>query len=226
MKVCNKCNVEKELNEFHKWSRSKDGRKSICKACRSEEGYVERASEEHKEKMRINAEKRKPTEEELKLREEIKKEKASIYNKEYRGKHKDKNKNWRKDNPDRVKEYRKRYTESDKSREHRKRWYKSFKERNPHVLAWRTLLNNTVKRLNTKKDAETIKLLGYSAIELKEHIESLFLDGMSWDNYGKWHIDHIKMLSTFDKDTPIDVINALSNLRPLWESDNCSKKYN
>ena len=39
---------------------------------------------------------------------------------------------------------------------------------------------------------------------------------MSWDNYGEWHIDHIKPLTLFDDNTPIHVVNALSNLQPLW----------
>jgi hypothetical protein len=89
-----------------------------------------------------------------------------------------------------------------------------------------SILNNTLKRLNKNKEDETIKLLGYSAIQLKQHIESLFLEGMSWENYGEWHIDHIKMVSEFDKDTTVDVVNSLDNLRPLWASDNCSRKLN
>jgi len=82
------------------------------------------------------------------------------------------------------------------------------------------------KRLKKNKEDETIILLEYSAIELKEHIESLFLDGMSWDNYGEWHIDHIKMVSDFNEDTPVDIVNSLNNLRPLWAKDNCSRKLN
>jgi hypothetical protein len=77
-------------------------------------------------------------------------------------------------------------------------------------------LNNTLKRLGKKKEGHTIDLIGYSALELKEHIESLFTIGMSWDNYGQWHIDHIKPVSSFDKDTPIKTVNVLSNLQPLW----------
>lgn len=170
------------------------------------------------------------------------KEKLSEYNKEYREENKErlkkqkeeyrsrpevkeKSKKWWLDNPDKKKEYRNNYSK-DKEREHRKKWYKSFKSRKPYVLAWRSILNNTLKRLNKNKEDETIKLLGYSAIQLKQHIESLFLEGMSWENYGEWHIDHIKMVSEFDKDTPVDVVNSLDNLRPLWASDNCSRKLN
>jgi len=39
---------------------------------------------------------------------------------------------------------------------------------------------------------------------------------MNWGNYGEWHIDHIKPVSSFDKTIPINVVNALSNLQPLW----------
>jgi len=46
---------------------------------------------------------------------------------------------------------------------------------------------------------------------------------MCWDNYGDWHIDHIIPVSYFDENTPVSVINALSNLQPLWKLDNLSK---
>jgi hypothetical protein len=105
----------------------------------------------------------------------------------------------------------------------KKRWYKLNKEKNPHVLAWRCILINSLKRFGKQKEDETIKLLGYSAIQLKEYIESLFTEGMSWDNYGGWHIDHIKPVSSYDSDTPVDVVNSLENLQPLWAFDNLSK---
>lgn len=154
------------------------------------------------------------------------KDKILLKKKEYRNKNPNKNKEWREKNPDKVNEYRSKYLKSDKCKEHRRSWYKSIKKRKPYVLAWRSILSNSLKRLNNKKDSETIELLGYSAIELKEHLESLFLEGMSWDNYGEWHIDHIKMVSDFEKDTPLCVVNSLDNLRPLWAKDNCSRKFN
>lgn len=81
---------------------------------------------------------------------------------------------------------------------------------------WRILLRNTITRIGQTKQDKTIKLLGYSALELKEHIDKQFTDGMSWNNYGEWHIDHINPVYTFDKDTSVNIINSLSNLRPLW----------
>lgn len=102
----------------------------------------------------------------------------------------------------------------EKTEKRRKYRYKYNKKSFTHK--WRMLLKNSLKRLGKIKEGKTIDLLGYSATELKEHLESLFTDSMSWDNYGEWHIDHILSVSSFDKDTPINVVNALSNLQPLW----------
>lgn len=71
--------------------------------------------------------------------------------------------------------------------------------------------------------------LPYSEQQFIEHIESLWLDGMDWDNYGVgkdcWSVDHKVPVSHFIKtgETDIAVINALSNLQPLWHSDNMKK---
>lgn len=82
---------------------------------------------------------------------------------------------------------------------------------------------NTIKRLGTSKEGKTNELLGYSALELKEHIEKQFTDGMSWDNWGKWYIDHVKPVSKFDKSEKISIINSLDNLQPLWATENLTK---
>lgn len=73
------------------------------------------------------------------------------------------------------------------------------------------------------------RLVGYSVDELVVHLESKFSPGMSWQNYGRggWHVDHVVPKSVFNYELPTDIdfkrCWALSNLRPLWESDNCSK---
>lgn len=69
------------------------------------------------------------------------------------------------------------------------------------------------------------RLHGYTYEQLKLHIESQFVDGMSWENRSEWHIDHIKPISVFIREGVTDpkIINALSNLQPLWAFDNLSK---
>lgn len=67
----------------------------------------------------------------------------------------------------------------------------------------------------------------YSVDDLVAHIESKFMPGMSWDNMGEWHIDHIKPVAAFDFSSPEDagfkLCWALDNLQPLWASDNIMK---
>lgn len=91
-----------------------------------------------------------------------------------------------------------------------------YRKKIKHIGVWRSILKSTIKRMNGKKNDKTIELLGYSALEFKEYIESKFTNGMSWDNHGEWHIDHIKEVSLFSEDTKPSIVNALSNLRPMW----------
>lgn len=43
-------------------------------------------------------------------------------------------------------------------------------------------------------------------------------ENMSWENHGEWHVDHIKPVSSFDTTEHPSVVNALSNLRPIWST--------
>lgn len=71
-------------------------------------------------------------------------------------------------------------------------------------------------------------LVSYTAEQLKEHLEKQFQLGMTWSNYGKWHIDHIipKSLWKFEKpeDREFQQCWALANLQPLWAEENIKKR--
>ena len=75
------------------------------------------------------------------------------------------------------------------------------------------------------KSNSTILLLGCSPEELKIHLQSLFLPGMSWENRSEWHIDHIKPCASFDLTDPEQQRCCFhySNLQPLWKADNQRK---
>lgn len=105
---------------------------------------------------------------------------------------------------------------------------RKYNEKNPHIKAWKNLLHHTLQLFGTKKEGKTIKLLGYSSVELRKSIKNKFKDGMSWENYGKWHIDHIKPKCSFCKSTHPSIVNNLNNLQPLWAKENLVKgvKYN
>ena len=87
----------------------------------------------------------------------------------------------------------------------------------------RSMGNRVVKQLALgKKPASTEKWQGCSADELKDYFESLFQEGMTWDNYGEWHVDHIRPVCSFSAEE-WQQINHYTNLQPLWAEDNYSK---
>ena len=78
---------------------------------------------------------------------------------------------------------------------------------------------------NHKKSKSTMRYIGCTIKELRCHLESLFTDGMTWENYGSWHVDHIVPVSQFDhsKENSIHECWHYTNLQPLWAEDNLSK---
>ena len=78
---------------------------------------------------------------------------------------------------------------------------------------------------NNKKCESTEKLIGCSIKDLKNYLKARFVKNMTFDNYGKWHIDHIKPCDSFDlsKESEQRKCFHYSNLQPLWELDNLKK---
>ena len=89
------------------------------------------------------------------------------------------------------------------------------------------LVSRLKNRLLNKNKKSTFDILGYSVDDLKNHLESKFQPGMTWENYGKWEIDHVTPDSWFvynsTEDEGFKNSWALENLQPLWKSDNASK---
>lgn len=90
-------------------------------------------------------------------------------------------------------------------------------------LYMRNRIGNCLKRNKWRKDNRTVTYIGCDFAYLKQIIESKFTEGMSWDNYGKWHIDHVIPLSSAK--TPDELYNLChyTNLQPLWAADNIKK---
>lgn len=118
-------------------------------------------------------------------------------------------KRWRKNNMDRVRAY------------HRK-MRKQPRQRAVHNLRKR------LRNLCRKGQAVSVRraeFIGCSPLELVRHIERQFTRGMSWENYGKWHVDHIRPCASFDLTDQEQVKQCFhfSNLQPLWGADNMAK---
>ena len=150
---------------------------------------------------------------------DINKEKIVKLRQEYYSKNKDKIRKHRSNNKKYILEYERKY------RNNRLKVDIEFK------LKYR--IQSQVRRgLKSKKDFRTFKLLNYTTGELKMHLESLFQENMSWDNYGsEWHIDHIRPVASFkliNDDGTICHNNikkcwSLDNLQPLWAKENMIK---
>lgn len=91
----------------------------------------------------------------------------------------------------------------------------------------RTAIYTCLKERDITKYKNTFDLLPYSLEKLINHLESQFKEGMSWENYGEWHVDHIKPMSSFNIQSPEDgsfqECWSLNNLQPLWGKENLSK---
>ncbi len=76
----------------------------------------------------------------------------------------------------------------------------------------------------TKSDT-TKALLGAPISVVRSHLEEKFSNGMSWDNYGEWHVDHIKPCASFDLSIPEQQLACFhyTNLQPLWAKENMRK---
>ncbi len=100
--------------------------------------------------------------------------------------------------------------------------------KNPQLKVRNSISVSIRGKLKGNKTNFTFPSLGYTIADLINHLESLFLEGMSWENYGtRWHIDHKTPDSWFTY-TSMECEGfkkswALSNLQPLWKEENLSK---
>ena len=134
---------------------------------------------------------------------------------------------WKLKNKEKVSNYRKSFSERNKDRlnQYQKKWRKTKNGRSIEFI------RASLKRCLFEKEAgNDCSVIGYRYLDLVASMESKFIDGMSWENHGEWHIDHIKPIKAFldEGETDPKIINALSNLQPLWAIQNLSKgsKYN
>lgn len=121
---------------------------------------------------------------------------------------------WRKNNPEKVKAHHKTH---------------SAKRRSTIIGKINDRMGTRMFRVlrKNKGNISWQKYAGYSALDLKLHLEKQFTKGMSWENIGDWHIDHIVPLSSFKflstDDQSFKAAWALSNLRPCWAKENLAK---
>lgn len=87
----------------------------------------------------------------------------------------------------------------------------------------RNRTNKAFKRSRWDKQSKNSELLGCTWEEAFSHIESLFTEGMNWDNRSEWHIDHKKPLDLATNEEELRELCHYTNLQPLWAEDNLKK---
>jgi len=207
-KKCSKCGVEKNVCEFHKSKYFKDGYKSTCKECRKliEKPYNKKYKEKNKEKIKLKKD----------LWEKNNPDYMKNYHKEYNLKNREKinlkAKKWREKN-------REKYLERVKKKK-KEKYDNNLEYKLKHLL--RSRIN---KILKFKRNKSSIEILGCTTNDFIKYIESKFLEGMSWDNYGYygWHIDHIIPLSSVKTEEELLKLCHYTNLQPMWGIDNIKK---
>ena len=211
-KICTKCQENKNTTEFFKDASKIDQLSSSCKTCHK----LLRSTDSHKSKRRIYQSSdsyKQYRKQYLEINSEYTKSKLSEYVQR----------------PD-IKEKRKLYYQSPEQKLKKKLYHENQMISNPSYKINYLLSHAIHKSLKTKNANISLHwedLVGYSKQELKLHLETLFQKGMNWSNHGKWHIDHIQPLNTFQFDSHMSEefrkAWSLSNLRPLWAKDNLSR---
>jgi hypothetical protein len=150
-------------------------------------------------------------------------------NKEYLS---NKSKKWTEENKEHRKQYLKEYREKniDKIRKTKRDYERNRKASDPLyklVANFRTAIYQVLKESNVEKNGHYFDILGYTPEELINHLEKQFTEGMTWENYGEFHIDHKLPITSFDiqemGDEEFMKCWSLDNLQPMWGEENIRK---
>jgi len=126
---------------------------------------------------------------------------------------------------EKQREYGKKYYDNnpDKMKEKYKKQSTNINRRIRDSLNHR--ISESLKSNKNNKTNKTIKYIGCEISFFKSWIYNQFQENMSWENYGKWHLDHVKPCSSYDLKNEIDIKECFNwkNYQPLWAKDNLIK---
>lgn len=250
MKKCSCCKVEKDKSDFTKNKSNSDGLEIYCKPCRKvkkQESYLrnrdvnllrqklyreanpEKVSEvkklsrlkkidQYKERAKAyriaNKESLLKSE---KIYREINKDVIKARNSKYKSKNRialsQKQSKYQKLNANMLNAYRRQYIKQRRSTD------RMFAVK----LNMRTRFKFELAKRGEERSIKANEYLGCSWVFLRDYLAQKFTDGMSWNNYGEWHVDHIMPLASATTRGDLIKLCHYSNLQPLWAFDNLSK---
>ena len=236
MKICKKCGLDKLFDDYGDNRKNVDGKAIYCKECERLRGieYRKKNSEKVKESSKKwrnnNIENYKKTIEKYleKNPHMVSKERIKIYrqDEEFKKKENLKKKEYYRDNIEQEREKSKKYYHDNKQviRKKNNDW-KNNKRKNDGFYRMKINLRHRLRDylFGESKSKRTKDIIGLDKMEFKSYVENKFHDGMTWDNYGKWHLDHIKPLCQAKDNDEALLLNHYTNLQPLWAEDNLRK---
>jgi hypothetical protein len=196
-KVCTQCKISKPHTEFCINKSSKDGYNYCCKSCQKNY-YI------NNKKLIL---------EKCKEYNVLNKESRNEYRTQWNIKNPNYNKNYYQTNRDNIRKLQNEYERNRTKVDHLFKLRKRI----------RSLIRRVISNNGFHKKSKTYDILGCSNEEFKIHIESQFTEGMSWDNHGDWHLDHITPVSWGNTEEEIIALNHYTNFQPLWAMDNFKK---
>jgi hypothetical protein len=220
-KKCISCEKELTIDSFHSDKSRKDGKNPRCKMCMKamrRDYYLKNKEREIQQTLKWRSENIELVNEKAKIWKNKHPEKVKKAISKYKGKY-----------PDRVTESHKKWISNNRNKRRAITRRAAAKLRSTVHGKLTHRMSNLV-RLSIKRNKNGYHwegLVGYTLDDLKAHLEKMFLDKMSWDNMGEWHIDHKTPVSFFNFKTAEDVdfkkCWALENLQPMWAIDNLRK---
>lgn len=201
MKKCTKCKIQKPYSEFSRNKNKKDGLQCHCRSC-------------------------------VKLYQQENKEKISLKRQQYREKNKKSlreiAKNYRKILKQYYRDYNKNYYQENKKRINKQNaiWQKNRMKTHPLYKLKRLVknrINASLKSNDYIKKQNSLEYLGCNANFYIKYLSSKFKKGMSWENHGEWHIDHIIPLSSANTEEELIKLFHYKNTQPLWAKENLKK---
>lgn len=144
-----------------------------------------------------------------------------------------KHKDWKSNNKDKIKSYKRKYYINNKNILYQRQLNRMSKDKVLKLkIRIRSLIAKSFIKNKTNKNNSSLKILGCTMEFFKQHIESQFLNWMHWENYGNcktndykcsWHLDHIIPVSLAKTEKDLILLNHWSNFQPKCSKNNIEK---
>lgn len=249
-KICSNCNIEKDLSEYYADKRASGGKRAECKKCFNARTqrykhtpYAKQRRKEinntpqFKQKLKEynSLPKSKERVKKYQATDKAKRRKKEINNtpisKQKRREYEQKRRESGYYEQPHIKKSRDAYFKKieivnirNKKRRDRRKIDPKFKLK---CNVSSSICQSLKRNKSSKSNCTWEKLVGYTLNQLKKHLEKLFQPGMTWENYGSWHIDHKLPVVVFNFSSPShkDFKRCwdLSNLQPMWALENKKK---